>query len=91
MSTNSGKPLEIEAVVTDIRGQKHNRFAVTRLTPNSPRPTQFAEDETITFSLIDWSGERSPQKGQLVRLSRIEKFSGGWRARLARPIVALEK
>ena len=77
---------EIEASVMDICGEGKNRFAVTYPT----RPANgFLTTTSITLSFSEWRGDMEPLKGQIVLLSNIQRFVKGWRARVARPIVAV--
>ena len=78
----------IEAVVTSVEGRRGREYVVTKLTPSSSRPTNISQGATVTFSMSAWKGDHEPKHGQLVRLGDIEKFSRGWRARLAEPVRA---
>ena len=73
---------EVEAVVSDIKGPKSNRFAVTYPSDSALLP----QGATITFSLSEWKGGGLPKKGQVVILTEVEKFAKGWRAQGARPV-----
>jgi len=78
----------LEAVVTSVDDRKGKKYAVTKVTPSSPRPTSIPAEATVTFSLSEWNGEHAPKPGQLVHLEDVEKFAKGWRARLAKPVRA---
>jgi hypothetical protein len=39
----------------------------------------------ITFDHAAWKGEQLPKSGQVVLLSGLEEFAGGWRAQHATP------
>ena len=73
---------EVEAVVSDIRGPKSSRFAVTYPSDD----TLLSKGATITFSLSKWGGDGLPEKGQVVILTDVTKFAKGWRAGSARPV-----
>ncbi len=75
----------IMAMVCDIVGNGGKRYAVTRLSDGASIP-DITKDETITFSLSRWEGEKEPEKQQMVALEDLVKFKNGWRASLARPI-----
>jgi len=74
---------EVEAVVSAIKGDGANRFAVAYPTQDSALKSKRT---TITFSLSEWEGGREPRRGQVVFLAEIERFAKGWRARRARPV-----
>ncbi len=78
----------LEAVVTSVDGRKGREYVVTKLTSSSPRPSNLPVGATVTFSLSEWESKHAPKPGQLVNLWDIEKFSKGWRARLAKPVRA---
>ena len=82
-SEPDGTEEEVEAVVSAIKGEEGNRFAVAYPTQDS---ALISKKTTITFSLSEWKGNREPRRGQIVLLADIEKFAKGWRARRARPI-----
>lgn len=74
---------EVRATITMlVRDGQKVPYAVTRPEEN----VLPLKDESITFSLKDWSGARRPLRGQTVVLSSIEQFHNGWRARSARPV-----
>lgn len=78
---------EIKAVVSELKGEKGNRFAVAYPFDKA----LFPNGTTITFSLDEWEGERLPRSGQVVILANLEQFVKGWRARSARPVVFSKK
>lgn len=43
-------------------------------------------DDSVTFSLSEWSGKRKPQVGQVVTLIDTALWRQGWRANGARPV-----
>lgn len=66
--------------------------------------TGFSRDEQIAFAATDdygsvtfklsldvWSGPRTPQKGEIVVLSGMTRFTKGWRAAKARPFVLADE
>lgn len=79
----------VRAVVTSIdRRRKGKEYAITKLAKSSSRPSGLSADETVTFSLSEWKGSHVPVSGQIVELYDMEKFTKGWRARLAKPVRA---
>ncbi len=75
--------MEIEAIVGLVSGKPGNRYAVAY---PSEENDAVIPDKSITFSLSDWGGENEPKRGQVVRLSGIERFAKGWRASHAEPV-----
>ncbi len=78
----------IEAVVTSIIPLGRNGkggFLVAYPIAESATPT-FTTETSITCSLKCWKGNKDPEAGQIVRLSEILRFSGGWRAQEASPV-----
>ena len=75
---SESKNVEVEAIVTDIVGDK---YAVAYEKSSDP-----ASSDGITFSVSAWCDDWPPEKTQVVILSGVRKFARGWRARCARPI-----
>lgn len=82
-SSESNEAEEVEAVVSAVKGEGNDRFAVAYPTHDS---SLISAGTTITFSLSEWEGGHEPRRGQVVILTEVEKFAKGWRARRARPI-----
>jgi hypothetical protein len=47
-------------------------------------------DTDVTFNLKYWQGDGEPEQGQMVELTKVQLFAGGWRASVARPIILKE-
>lgn len=73
----------LQAEITDIIREKRP-YAVARPVSRSGRRSR----TSITFSLDLWKGRTPPEVGQVVVLGDIVKHRRGWRARVARPVIA---
>lgn len=76
---------EIEATVGTVHENVQHPHAVAY-----PKPGQLdlPEGTSITFAIPgDWECDVPPRKGQIVMLRGVMKFTSGWRAFKARPIL----
>ncbi len=64
---------------------RRDPFVVTYLERGTNHP-DIGEEQTVTFSLVDWQGELEPRKDQVVILGDVHEFRNGWRALTARPV-----
>jgi|GEM_PF-3236179 len=62
-----------------------NAFVVTYPYGDSI-PEPLSKDTSITFALADWNRKRPPRYGQVVELSAVERYEGGWRAAKVCPV-----
>ncbi|TSC62541.1 MAG: hypothetical protein Athens041674_468 [Parcubacteria group bacterium Athens0416_74] len=74
----------IGAIVTAVPEGK-TPFAVAFPLPESVTADLTAKT-SITFSLSYWKGDTPLEFGQVVALEKIQRFTHGWRAKLARPV-----
>ena len=74
---------ELLAVASEFKGKEPDDYVVTHTMWNRPLPNEVV----VTFSRRAWQGTYPPMKSQMVILTGVQAFRGGWRAYSARPIL----
>ena len=82
-SCDSEYDVELEVIVTKVVAEDKKKIPYVVTYPGP----QYGEWKTITFELSKWTGAIPPQQGQIAILTGVRKFSGGWRAERARPVL----
>lgn len=83
MSTENSKQDPSWDTVRVVVSQVYETYVVTY---PLKRCGDLLTTDSVTFSLIDWKGKTSPDKGQVIDLAETHLYSRGWRAKSARPV-----